>query len=176
MPPVEGSGISSDIRDTLIKLAGTGVNHLDASHRRAGRVGDEPRDARIGHQSDVRQVKDLPNAIDVRIRLGVDEAGIAIAGVATDAFGCERVGLIALEPERHGKGVDAKLAHIVFDRLHAGLVREARDRDTSWNEMARWGRTKSHSRRAPQAPRRDRRERGRVLRRAYKTAPYRRMR
>ena len=103
--------------------------------RSAGAVCQQPRDARVCHQGDVGQMHDLPDAVDIRIGFGVDQAWVAIAGIAADAFRGERVGLIALEAERNGKGVDAELANSFLDRLHPRFVGEGGDKDTflEWN-------------------------------------------
>jgi hypothetical protein len=69
---------------------------------------------------------DLADAVDVGVGFGVDETGIAVAGVAAHALRGKRVGFVALEAERNGKGVDAELADVVFDALHARLVGEGR--------------------------------------------------
>ena len=52
----------------------------------------------------------------------MNEAGVPIAGIAAHALGSKRVGLIALQPERNGKRVDAELADIVLDALHARFI------------------------------------------------------
>ena len=67
---------------------------------------------------------DLTDAIDVRVGFGVDETGVAIAGVATDALGFQGVGGIALETQGHGEGVVAKFFYVVVDGLHAGFAGE----------------------------------------------------
>ncbi len=66
---------------------------------------------------------DLADAVDVGVRFGVDEAGIAVTGVAADAFGFDGVGDVALEAEGTGKRMIAEL-DVVVDGLHAGFAGE----------------------------------------------------
>jgi len=61
------------------------VNDLDAGDSRACAVSQEARSPGVRHQSDVGQMHNLPDAIDIGIGLGVNEAGIAVAGVAANA-------------------------------------------------------------------------------------------
>src|SRR5271170_2876138 len=70
---------------------------------------------------------DPADAVDVGVGLRVDEARVAVARVATDAFGIEGVGAVALEAKRDGKGVVAQLFDVVVDRLHAGFARKRRE-------------------------------------------------
>ncbi len=46
----------------------------------------------FGEKRDIRKMHDLADAIDVGVGFGVNEAWIAVAGVAADAFGIENVG------------------------------------------------------------------------------------
>ena len=78
----------------------------------------------LGQEGDVGKVHDLPDAVDVGIRLGVDEARIAIAGVTADALGIEGVGSVAFEADRNWKGVVPKFLVVVVDGLHARFVGE----------------------------------------------------
>ena len=75
---------------------------------------------------DVGQVQNLPDAVDVGVRLGVDEAGVAVAGVAANAFACFGVRFISFQAERDGEGVDAELADVRLDGGHAGFVGQGR--------------------------------------------------
>jgi hypothetical protein len=70
---------------------------------------------------------DLANAIDVGVRFGVDEAGVAVAGVATDAFGFEGVDGVTFEAERNGEGMVAEFFYIIVNRLHARFAGERRE-------------------------------------------------
>ena len=98
------------------------MQHLNRSHCCSRCVGEQARHSGVGHERDIRQVHDLADAVDVGVRLGMNEAGVPIAGIAAHALGSKRVGLIALQPERNGKRVDAELADIVLDALHARFI------------------------------------------------------
>ncbi len=100
----------------------TAVLDLDGGDGGAGWIGDEAQHASVGHQGDVGQVQNLPDAVDVGVGFGVDEAGIAVAGVAADALGGEGVGFVALEAKRDGEGVYTELADAGFDFSHARFV------------------------------------------------------
>jgi hypothetical protein len=67
---------------------------------------------------------DLTYAVDVGVGFGVDETGITIASIATDAFGFEGVSGVALEAERNGEGTIAELFDVVVDGLHARFAGE----------------------------------------------------
>ena len=101
-----------------------GVLDLDGVDRGSGGVGEQAKDAGVGHQRDVGEMHDLADAVDVGVGLGVDEAGIAVAGVAADALGLVGIGFVAFEAERDGEGVDAEFADVGLDGLHARLIRE----------------------------------------------------
>ena len=60
------------------------------SDGRAGGIGDESENAGVGEQGDVGEMHDLADAVDVGVRFGVDEAGVAVAGVAADALAGRR--------------------------------------------------------------------------------------
>ena len=66
----------------------------------------------------------LANTVDVGVGFGVDEAGVAVAAVAANAFGFEGVGGVALETEGYRKGVVTEFFDVVVDGLHARLVGE----------------------------------------------------
>ena len=69
-------------------------------------------------------MQDLTDAIDVGIGFGVHQTRITVARIAAHAFGFEWRGLVALQPERDGKCMDAQFTHGVFDGLHARLIGE----------------------------------------------------
>jgi hypothetical protein len=56
----------------------------------------------------------------------VDQTGIAVAGVAANAFGFEGVSRVALEAQRYGKRVVAEPFYIVINGLHARFAGERR--------------------------------------------------
>ena len=87
-------------------------------------VGEKAEDARVGEEGDVGEMQDLANAVDVGVGFGVDEARVAVAGVAADAFAGDGVEGVALEAEGDGEGVDAELADVGFDGGHAGFAGE----------------------------------------------------
>jgi hypothetical protein len=87
-------------------------------------VGDEAQDARVREEGDVGEIHDLANAVDVGVGFGVDEAWVAVAGVATNTLADGGVLLVALEAEGDGEGVDAEFADVGFDLGHAGFVGE----------------------------------------------------
>jgi len=95
-----GSGLGA------VGFAGAGVEDFDGGDGCSSGVGEEAEDAGVSHQRDVGEVHDLADAVDVGVGLGVDEAGVAVAGVAADALGGEGVGLVALKAEGNGEGVD----------------------------------------------------------------------
>ena len=68
---------------------------------------------------------DLPDAIDVGIGLGVDEAGYPSQVSQRTHLEASGVGFVALQPERDGKGMDAELAHGVFDGCMRGSLGSA---------------------------------------------------
>src|ERR1700722_8548217 len=70
----------------------------------------------------------LADAVDVGVRFGVDQAWVAVAGVAANAFGFDEVGGVTLETERDGKGVVAELLDVVVNGLHARLAGERGER------------------------------------------------
>ena len=67
---------------------------------------------------------DLPDAVDVGIGLGVNEAGIAVAGITADAFRGKGIGFVAFKSKGNRECVDTQLANVIFDGLHARLVGE----------------------------------------------------
>lgn len=82
------------------------MDDLDRSNCGASAVGKKAGSAGVRHQGDIGQVHDLPDAVDVGIGLGVNEAGIAVAGIAANAFRGEGTGFVAFESKRNRKGVD----------------------------------------------------------------------
>jgi len=67
-------------------------------------------------------VENLPDAVDVGIRFGVDQARVAVAGVASHTFGLEWSGFFDFQPERNRERVDSQSANIVLNDLHAWLI------------------------------------------------------
>ena len=92
--------------------------------RGAAGVGEQAEDARGGEKRDVREIHNLANAVDVGVGLRVDEARVAVAGIAADALAGDWVEGVALEAERDGEGMDAELADVGFDLGHAGFAGE----------------------------------------------------
>ena len=101
---------------------GAGVNHFHAGNSRAGAVRQQARNAGVCHQGDVGQMHNLPDAVDIGVGFGVNQAGIAVACIAANALRRDRVRFVALQAQRHRKGVNAKLADSVLNRLHARFV------------------------------------------------------
>ena len=54
----------------------------------------------------------------------MDQAGIAVAGVAADAFGFKGVGGVSFEAKGNGEGMVAEFFYVVVDGLHARFARE----------------------------------------------------
>ena len=104
--------------------AAVGVLDFYGGDGGSGGVGEQAEDAGVGEQGDVGQMHDLADAVDVGVGFGVDEAGVAVAGVAADALAGDWVGFVALEAEGDGEGVDAELADVGFDGGHARFVGE----------------------------------------------------
>src|ERR1700677_871862 len=52
----------------------------------------------------------------------MNQARVAVAGIAADTLRSQRVSLVTFKTKRDGKGMDAELTHVVFDGLHARLV------------------------------------------------------
>jgi hypothetical protein len=73
----------------------------------AGAVREEARDAGVCHQGDVGQMHNLPDAVDIGIGLGVNKAGITVARIAAERTSTPEDRFVALQSQRHGKGVDA---------------------------------------------------------------------
>jgi hypothetical protein len=124
---VDGAGAEGD--DGCFVLCGSGgVGVLDfyRGDGGSGGVGEEAEDARVGDEGDVGEMHDLANAVDVGVGFSVDEAGVAVAGVAADAPGGDGIGGVALEAEGNGEGADAEVADGGFDIGHAGFVGEGR--------------------------------------------------
>jgi hypothetical protein len=69
----------------------------------SGGVGEEAEDAGVGEEGDVGEIHDLANAVDVGVGFGVDEAGIAVAGIAANALAGGGVGSLSLRPSGMGK-------------------------------------------------------------------------
>ncbi len=98
--------------------------HFDRGHGGSGCVGEEAQDAGVGHERDVGEMHDLADAVDVGVGFGVDETGVAVAGVAADALGFDGIVGVALETKWNGEGVDAEVFDGRFDLGHARLVGE----------------------------------------------------
>lgn len=120
---VDGTGAESyDVAFVGGGRRAIGVLDFYGSNSGSGGVGEETKDARVGEERDVGETHDLADAVDVRIGFGVDETGVAIAGVTADTLaGCGIEG-VAFEAEGDGEGVDAELADVGFDGGHAGFA------------------------------------------------------
>src|SRR5271168_2897885 len=64
----------------------------------------------------------LADAVDIGVGFSVDEAGVAVAGVAADALRFDRIGRVALESERNRTGMVAELSDAAVDLLHPGFI------------------------------------------------------
>jgi len=71
---------------------------------------------------------DLTNAVDIRVGFGMDQARIAITGIASDSLRSQRISFIELESQRYRKSVNAETAHVLLNGLHARFVAESRVR------------------------------------------------
>ena len=103
---------------------------LDAGDRPAGRIGEEPLDVGIGHQREVvvRRERGI-DAGDLRIRLAVGDARIAVEGIAADAGGVRQrlaVPLVEAHPDRKVERVMALALQPVEQLLDPGLVGDRR--------------------------------------------------
>src|SRR5208337_2503883 len=88
----------------------------------ARRAGLQLRHVRVSQQ---RHVLMLERGIDtdhLRVRLGIDEARIAVAGVAADASALVRVLLVAHQAKRSVKGMQSLRSKVVTQLLHPRLV------------------------------------------------------
>jgi len=107
-----------------LRVDGAVMFDFDRGDGGTGRICNDFCYFRVGQESDIGEMHDL-DAIDVGVRFGVDEAGVAVAGVATDAFGFEGVGGVAFEAERNGEGVVAEFFYIIVDRRMRGSLGSA---------------------------------------------------
>src|ERR671923_1774304 len=85
-------------------------------------------------QGDIGMRKRWIHTDNLSVRLGVDQAGKAIAGVAADAAALVGVLFIEHDTERRMKRPQAKTGEIVTELLHARLVadRRMRIRSAGW--------------------------------------------
>ncbi len=102
--------------------------HLNRGHRRSRRIRQQPQHARVRHQRHIRQVHNLADAVDVRIRLRMHQARISIARVAPYALRCHGILRITLQPQRNRKRVHAELTHVLLNRRHTRLIGQRRIR------------------------------------------------
>ena len=118
----------------------------------------ELHDSGVRQQRDVRMLEGRPHAHHLGVRLGVHQAGEAVAGAAADAVAVGQVRLRQPDPVRRVERVVAGRLQVVRELLDPRLVRRAPGRGTA------------HSRPALSGPRRVRRGPRRAARRACSTA------
>jgi hypothetical protein len=130
---VDGSATDSDYvakvgGESRWSVDGAVMLDFDRGDSGAGRICNDTRYLCFSEECHVGEVHDLADAVDVGVGFGVNETGVAVAGVAADAFGFDRIGGIALEAERDGERVVAEFLDVVVDGLHAGFAGECRKR------------------------------------------------
>src|SRR6516225_4280138 len=85
-------------------------------------------DKGIRHQRDVRKLECRVDGTDLRVRLGPDQAGIAVASLAADAATGVRILLIEHDPQRRVKRMEPQARKVVGQLLDARLVADGRMR------------------------------------------------
>src|SRR6516165_783954 len=94
----------------------------------AGRAGLDALDIGIGQQCHVRMPQRGPDRDDMRVRLGLHEAGKAVAGAAANAVAVLHTLLVEHDADRQWKRVMSGALEIVRELLDARLVRDCRER------------------------------------------------
>ncbi len=113
----------------------------------------------VGQQRDVGVLKRWSDADDVGIRLGMDQAGVAVTGRAADALAKRRVLLVEHDAAGRMEGMEASSGQVLIELLDAGLVGDGRNTGSlGWREG------RSDLRHACRVP-------GRAARPWYNTAP-----
>src|ERR1041385_3779528 len=92
----------------------------------AGGVGVEALDQGVGQQGDIGVLQGGVDADGLRIGLGIDEAGVAVAGGAADAGAFAFVLFIEANAEGDVKGLMAELDEVIVKLLDARLVGDCR--------------------------------------------------
>ena len=101
---------------------------LDAGNLGAGGIDPYVRYFRAGSQRDIGEIHHRPNAVDIRIGFGVDQARESVAGIATNAGAAQTIRLVQSQSERYRIGFVSQAGDAVLDLLHAGLIRNRRKR------------------------------------------------
>ncbi len=108
-------------------VAGPGLLALSAFGDHGGgglarRLGLHPHGLAAGEQGDVSEGQGRLDGAGARVALGLQQAGVAAAGLALDAGRGERVILVPVHAQRHGEGAPALALEMRLELLHARIV------------------------------------------------------
>jgi hypothetical protein len=118
------AGQDDDVRRVV--LAGSIPLDDDLAHLPAGGAGFQVFDEGVGRERDVGMRQRRVHAANLGVRLGVDQAGEAVAALAADAGALVRGLLVKHDAQRRVEGVQAEAGEFVGQVLDAQLVADRR--------------------------------------------------